>query len=446
MTLEHTRPDQIAAERLPALEPLVRGPRTVVSAAVARRLFRAAVRRLAVTVVEEPTGRTLGQGGPTMRIHRPDEFYARLGRDGLIGFGEAYLTGAWDAEDLAGFLTVPAARIATLVPDSLQKLRALVVHRTPGHQRSTEANSQANISHHYDLSNELFALFLDESLSYSAALFDTSVTESASHAAGHLVATPPEPTDSSEPLSHHPQFAEAQGRKIERLLDEAGVTEGTRVLEIGTGWGELAIRAARRGASVHSITLSVEQLELAESRIAAAGFADRVQVDLMDYRALGADGATYDAVLSVEMIEAVGHEFWTTYFQIIDRVLAPGGRVAIQAITMPHDRMLATRETHTWINKYIFPGGFLPSVDVIDQITRDDTTIRLVGRLDMGSHYAETLRLWDSRFLAQRDAVLALGFDAMFMRIWHFYLAYSQAGFASGYIDVQQLTFTREDR
>ena len=176
MTIEHTRPDQATTERLPALEPLVRGPRTAVSAAVARRLFRAAVGRLAITVVEEPTGRSLGQGGPTMRIHRPDEFYARLGRDGLIGFGEAYLTGAWDADDLAGFLTVPAARIATLVPDSLQRLRALVVPRTPGHHRSTEANSQANISHHYDLSNDLFALFLDETLSYSSALFDTSVT------------------------------------------------------------------------------------------------------------------------------------------------------------------------------------------------------------------------------------------------------------------------------
>ena len=127
-------------------------------------------------------------------------------------------------------------------------------------------------------------------------------------------------------------------------------------------------------------------------------------------------------------------------------MLAPGGRVAIQAITMPHDRMLATRDGHTWINKYIFPGGFLPSVEVIDQITRDETTIRLTGQLEMGSHYAETLRRWDRRFLAQREAVLALGFDDLFMRVWHFYLAYSQAGFASGYINVSQLTFTREDQ
>ncbi|KRE98783.1 cyclopropane-fatty-acyl-phospholipid synthase [Nocardioides sp. Soil777] len=443
----HAEQARAVADRLPDLEPLRSGPRTAVSAAVARKLFRAAVRRLAVTVVEEPTGLTFGQGGPVMRVHRPDEFYARLGRDGLIGFGESYLTGAWDADDVAGFLTVPAARIATLVPGSLQKLRALVTHRTPSHQVSTEDNSQANISHHYDLSNDLFSLFLDETLSYSSALFDTSLVETRDTDADtdhFLVAAPPEGAEVGDPRHHTPDFAEAQGRKIERLLDEAGVTDGSRVLEIGTGWGELAIRAARRGASVHSITLSVEQLELAEQRVGEAGLTDRVRIELLDYRALGEDGATYDAVVSVEMIEAVGHEFWGTYFQTIDRVLAPGGRVAIQAITMPHDRMLATRGTQTWINKYIFPGGFLPSTEVIDQITRDETGLRLTGRLSMGSHYAETLRRWDETFLARREDVLDLGFDDLFMRIWHFYLAYSRAGFASGYIDVQQLTFGRE--
>ena len=180
------------------------------------------------------------------------------------------------------------------------------------------------------------------------------------------------------------------------------------MLEIGTGWGELAIHAARRGATVHTITLSTEQKALAEHRIAEAGLSDRVTVELLDYRELVTGDSphlgAYDAVLSVEMIEAVGYDFWDDYFRILDRVLAPGGRVGIQAITMRHDRMLATRNTYTWINKYIFPGGFLPSVEVIDEITRRHTSLRIADRLSFGSHYAETLRQWDERFLAARDA------------------------------------------
>ncbi len=220
------------------------------------------------------------------------------------------------------------------------------------------------------------------------------------------------------------------------------------MLEIGTGWGELAIRAARRGATVHSITLSSEQLALAEERIAEAGYADQVTVALCDYRDLeapvGPHGATgYDAVVSVEMIEAVGHEYWQTYFETIDRVLAPGGKVAIQAITMPHDRMLATRNTYTWIHKYIFPGGLLPSVEAVDEVTREHTSLRLVERFQFGTHYAETLRLWDEAFLDRAEEVLALGFDEVFLRMWHFYLEYSRAGFASGYIDDYQLLWER---
>ena len=240
----------------------------------------------------------------------------------------------------------------------------------------------------------------------------------------------------SEPL------AEAQGRKIERLLDRTGVGEGTRLLEIGTGWGELAVRAARRGARVRSITLSSEQQALARRRIDAAGLGDRVSVDLCDYRAIQ-DHAAYDAVVSVEMIEAVGHDFWPAYFQILDRVLAPGGKVGLQAILMPHDRMLATRRTHTWINKYIFPGGFLPSAEAIDRVTREHTTLRVTERLSFGSHYAETLRRWDATFRAAHGRVRELGFDETFERMWHFYLEYSRAGFASGYLDVEQIVLER---
>ncbi len=430
-------PARQSANHWPGLDVIPSGPRAQVSARIARRLFRAALNRLDVSVVVASSpghpAETLGRGGPVAVVHRPEELYARLGRHQLIGFGEAYLTGAWDAEDLGGFLTVLAAEVGDLVPRSLQKARAMIVARPPGLHRNSEDNTRDNIAHHYDLSNDLFEEFLDETLSYSSALFPSDVTDHGDH----LQAGAPYDVPDRAGL------AEAQGAKIERLLDEAGVVAGTRLLEIGSGWGELAIRAARRGATVRTITLSTEQKALAEGRVAAAGLGgDLVAVDLCDYRAVT---GTYDAVVSVEMIEAVGWEYWQTYFETIDRVLAPGGRVAIQAITMPHDRMLATRRTYTWINKYIFPGGFLPSVEVIDQVTRDHTTLALSGRLSMGAHYAETLRLWDETFLAASRRVLDLGFDERFLRMWHFYLEYSRGGFASGYLDVNQLTFTRPE-
>jgi cyclopropane-fatty-acyl-phospholipid synthase len=404
----------------PGLDRVPGGPRTAVSAAVARRLFLAAVRRLPVTVlVLDRASIRVGRGGPVMTVHRPAELFARLGRDGLVGFGEAYLTGAWDAEDLTGFLRVLAAEVADLVPRPLQRARRLVLRGAPSAHRTSVDHTRDLVAHHYDLSNELFRLFLDESLTYSAALF-----------AG----------DPEEDLHA------AQLRKIDRLLDEAHVGPGSRVLEIGTGWGELAIRAARRGATVRSVTLSVEQQGLARDRIAAAGLADRVDVDLCDYRhvSTGATaGERFDAVVSVEMVEAVGHEYWPTYFRTIDRVLAPGGRAVLQAILMPHDRMLATRGSYTWINKYIFPGGFLPSARAVEEVCRDHTGLRVAGHLSFGRDYAETLRRWDAAFLARCEEVRALGFDDTFLRMWHFYLCYSRAGFDADYLDVQQITLAR---
>jgi cyclopropane-fatty-acyl-phospholipid synthase len=430
MTAIATRPTH---ERWPDLVRVPTGPRTAVSSAVARRLFVAGVWRLPVTVHLE--GRTIGAGGPEMTVHRPEEFFARLGRGALVGFGEAYLTRAWDAGDLGAFLTVLAEEMPRLVPDSLQRLRALAVRRPPRHQRSTRANSRRNIAHHYDLSNDLFEQLLDGSMTYSAALF----TADEARLDDYSRMSAPRPGS---------DLSQAQVRKMERLLDRTGVGDGTRVLEIGTGWGELAIRAARRGAVVHSITLSTEQQELAQARIAAAGLADRVSVQLLDYRALVPTGSTgsaptYDVVLSVEMIEAVGYDFWEEYFSILDRVTVPGGKVGLQAITMPHDRMLATRRTYTWINKYIFPGGFLPSVEAIDQVTRRHTSLRVTDRLSFGSHYAETVRQWDERLVAARERILDLGFDETFLRMWHFYLEYARAGFASGYLDVNQVVLTR---
>ncbi|MFI5804098.1 class I SAM-dependent methyltransferase [Streptomyces sp. NPDC051561] len=391
--------------RLPRASPL----RT----AVARAVVRNALRRLPLTV-KLRDGDRLGTGGPVMRVYDPAAFHRRVGASGLIGFGESYMAGEWAAEDLVGVLTVLAENAATLVPPSLQRLRGVWALKQPAARRNTPEGSRDNISHHYDLSNDLFSLFLDDTLSYSSAVFR------AFPATRELLPA-------------------AQHRKIDRLLDLAGVGDGSEVLEIGTGWGELAIRAAARGARVTTVTLSVEQRALALRRIAEAGQADRVTVLLRDYRAIS---GRYDAVVSVEMIEAVGEEFWPEYFATLERLLAPGGRIALQAITMPDDRLLVSSKTYTWIQKYVFPGGQIPSAEAIERTALATTGLRVARSDGFGAHYAETLRLWRAHFEARAAEVDALGFDATFRRMWSFYLAYSEAGFRSGYLDVRQLLLT----
>ncbi len=393
----------------PAQWPALAAPaHSPVRAWIAERLFRLAAARLPV-LVRLPGGEHIGRGGPLMRVESP-AFFHRLGTRTTIGFGEAFLAGDWTSPDPAAVLTPFAARLATLVPRPLQALRRFVDARRPATDRNTPEGARANIHRHYDLSNDLFATFLDESMSYSSAWF--------------------EPGD---------DLHAAQLRKIDGVLDDAGVGPGSRVLEIGTGWGALAIRAARRGATVTTLTISAEQRDLAVRRIAAAGVADRVDVQLRDYR--DATGS-YDAVVSVEMIEAVGEEYWPAYFATLNRLLAPGGRVGLQAITMPHDRLVATRRTQTWITKYIFPGGQLLSVPAIEQ-QAGAAGLTITARRGLGEHYAHTLRLWRERFTAAAERVTELGFDETFRRVWEYYLAYCEAGFRAHYLDVWQFRLTR---
>jgi len=397
-------------------------PHSPLRGRVARLLLKRAARRLGVRV-ELPGGELLADApaaAQILRLHDPESFYRRVGADGLIGFGESYQAGEWDTPDLVGVLTVLARDLPALVPARLQWLRRWYAARQPPEQQGTPENVRRNIAAHYDLSNDLFALFLDPTMTYSAAVFSTG--------------------EDGAPIASPGLLEAAQRRKIDRLLDLAQVRGGSRVLEIGTGWGELALRAAARGARVVTLTLSTEQQALAERRIAAAGYGDRVEVRLCDYRSATGE---YDAVLSVEMVEAVGRDHWPDYFRVLDRLLAPGGRIALQAITMPHQRMLASARTFTWIQKYIFPGGLLPSLQAVEETVSEHTTLELTWRQSFGPHYAETLRLWRERFTSRARAVEDLGFDPVFRRMWTLYLGYSEAGFRSGYLDVQHLLLTR---
>lgn len=406
----------IDSQRWPAIATVPHGPLSTATGAIADRLFRRAAARLPIRVLY-PDGTVVGAADPTlptMVVHRPEALVRRVGRFGLIGFGESYMAGDWSSNDPASLLTEFGKHLAELIPTLFQRFRPLAVVRQPRSHHNSIDHARSNIADHYDLSNDLFAEFLDETMTYSSALFES------------IPATPAD-------------LARAQHRKIDRLLDAAHVGAGSSVLEIGTGWGELCLRAAARGAQVRSVTLSAEQQQLARARVAAAGVSDRVTIELLDYRNVT---GSYDAVVSVEMVEAVGYHFWPTYFATLDGLVSPTGRVAIQAITMPHDRMVASRNTYTWIQKYIFPGGLIPSTEAVLAITEGRTRLRTVDMFSLRPHYAETLRLWRERFAARRDTVAALGFDDVFHRMWELYLAYSEAGFRSGYLDVYQWTFT----
>ncbi|MEU4396212.1 cyclopropane-fatty-acyl-phospholipid synthase family protein [Kribbella sp. NPDC023855] len=406
----------VDADRWPGV---ARTPYSPVRAAAARRILRRAVRDLPLVVLLPDRSR-LGAGGPGAPVLEivGEQFFHRIGADLKIGFGEAYLAGDWrpgDGTDLADLLTVFAQKLGDLVPPVLQRFRKLIEPRMPREEINDRSGARSNIARHYDLSNELFGLFLDETMTYSSAWFDG------------------QPTGFG-------QLAAAQRRKIDGVLDYAGVQPGTRLLEIGTGWGQLAIQAAERGAIVTSVTLSAEQRDLARKRIAEAGV--DAEVELRDYR--DARGQ-YDAVVSVEMIEAVGARYWPAYFATIDRLLAPRGRFALQSITMPHDRLLATQHAQGWIHQYIFPGGLIPSLTAIEQIAATAGGLRIEQRRDFGPSYAHTLRLWRERFTSRAGEVANLGFDAVFRRMWEFYLAYSEAGFRAGYLGVSQLALVRKD-
>jgi cyclopropane-fatty-acyl-phospholipid synthase len=388
-------------------------PRVAARATIARALFLRSVRRLPLRVVL-PNGAVAGQGepgAPVMTIAR-DAFFHRLAAAGKIGFGESYMAGDWTADDLAQALGAFAGGVDRLLPGPLQRLRGLYEPRIPAEQRNTPTGSARNISRHYDLSNDLFALFLDPTMTYSGAVF--------------------EPGDTLEA---------AQTRKYETLCRMVDLRPSDHLLEIGTGWGGFAMHAAStRGCRVTTATISAAQAALARERVAAAGLSDRVEVILRDYREIE---GRYSKIVSIEMLEAVGEEYWPMFFATCDRLLQADGSMGLQTITMPHRRYLASRHAYGWIHKYIFPGGLIPSREAIDRSLRDASTLGVTHAAEIGHHYATTLRHWRTRFLEQRERVHALGFDHTFVRMWEFYLAYCEAGFATGAIGDVQLRLAR---
>jgi cyclopropane-fatty-acyl-phospholipid synthase len=389
-----------------------RGVTAAVADRLARRLMLAAARRIRVgrLTIVLPDGRATSVGDadpetrPSAEIHIHDEAGAvRMLVRGEIGAGEAYMDGLWSSPDLPALL-----RLAALNRDALGlsegwirtvgRLPLVLAHRA---RRNTVAGASRNIRRHYDLGNDFYRLFLDETMTYSSALYETG-TET---------------------------LAEAQRAKYRAMADRAGLGAGMRVLEIGSGWGGFALYAAgERGCDVTSITISPAQHELATERIRAAGLADRARVELRDYRDIA---GTYDAIVSIEMLEAVGHAYFPAFFGAIDRALAPGGRCSLQVITFPDADYERQRRGVNWIQTYIFPGGLLPSLAVIERATAR-TRLLVTDVRDIASSYVRTLANWRERFEANLDAVRELGFDDRFIRMWTYYLSISEAGFATG--------------
>jgi cyclopropane-fatty-acyl-phospholipid synthase len=361
-----------------------------------------------------------GNGGAAevveLDIHRW-RFFSRLLRRADIGAGEAYVDGDWSSSNLVGLSSLFLNNESELAPPSalgaISHLRDRVAHLL---RSNTRAQARRNIHAHYDLSNELYALFLDRSMTYSSALFDRSDLD----------------------------LESAQLRKYQRLASWAGLQPGHEVLEIGCGWGGFAAYAASElGCHVTGISLSEEQASFARRRMIDAGLEDRVQIKVMDYRDVSGD---FDAVISIEMLEAVGHGYLDDYFAACERVLRPNGRMALQTITIPDQVYDRYRRGADWIRAYIFPGGHLPSLGAIQNSLARKTGM-VIGRLNnIADDYATTLKLWRNRFWSQEERVRALGFDDRFIRMWDFYLATCEAAFRTHQIGVIQLSLARSGR
>ncbi len=351
--------------------------------------------------------------GATVTVNDPS-FFATLAFGGHLAAAESFMRGQWDTDDLTALVQVFLRNRDVLDGLETGAVRLLEPVRAARHalNRNTRRGSKRNIVAHYDLGNALFEQFLDETMTYSCGIFER-----------------PESS-----------MREASIAKYDRICRKLGLTDRDHVIEIGTGWGGFAIHAASNyGCRVTTTTISGEQHRLAKERVVAAGVAERVTLLRQDYRDLE---GTYDKLVSIEMIEAVGHQYHRRYFERCAELLEPHGLAAIQAITIQDRFYESARREVDFIKRYIFPGGCIPAVSALASAAAN-TDLRLVHLEDLTPHYAETLRRWRKRFEANWSAIRALGYDERFRRLWRFYLSYCEGGFNEAVLGDVQLLFAK---
>ncbi|KAE9371221.1 cyclopropane-fatty-acyl-phospholipid synthase [Stipitochalara longipes BDJ] len=430
---------------------------TISKAAVTSLLSRIDIGQL--TIKDQTTGQTTSYGQKIAKEHskmsngvngtkksggvkrvelvvKREAFWVRLFLFADMGFAESYMLGDFECSDLTGFFELFILNRNQL--GNATTITSSIAATITGLARSTNtlSNSLLNVSAHYDISNEMFAAFLSDDMTYSCPIWKTQSSWD----------------DGEETLEA------AQMTKLNRFIDGAHIKPTDHVLEIGTGWGSFAIEAVRKtGCRVTSLTLSIEQKALAEKRIAAAGFADRIEVLLMDYRALPTPKVLYDKVISIEMLEAVGREYLETYFGCIHRLLKKDGIAVFQCITMPEGRYEAYAKGEDFIRKYIFPGGHLPSISqLVENISKGSEGTLVVEKIEnIGGHYAKTLRLWREAFMKNFDSRIrpALMMEhkdmgekeiEVFRRKWEYYFVYCEAGFSTKTLGDAIITVGRE--
>ncbi len=372
-----------------------------------------------------PNGQQLtlgnGSGSISANIHvKNDYFFKRCVLYGDIGFGEAYVEGEWDTDNIQNVIKWFLLNIENAPSVSGSKTQSVLINLLKFlnkiyHSKRTNSvgGSRKNISEHYDLNNDFFSLFLDPSMTYSSAYFK------------------------EEGMT----LEEAQLAKYERLCQELKLKPEDHVLEIGSGWGGNAIYMAKNyGCKVTSLTISEEQFKLANERIQKENLSDKVTVLLKDYRLME---GSFDKLVSIEMLEAVGAEFYTTYFKKCSELLKKDGIFALQVITCPDSRFESLKNGVDWIQKHIFPGSLLPSVGAINNAINEVCDLTLVDLKDIGLDYAHTLNIWQQEFMKNIEEVKKLGFDDYFVRKWNYYFAYCEAAFAMRNINVMQLVYSR---